>query len=247
MEERELPVVVQSTAVQTHQDEEPSIAAMLQAAIAAGMAPDALEKMVGLYERMDARRAERAYAEALCEFQRRCPKLDLNKTVFNKDGRTVRYKYATLDHIMATLRPVLDECGFSVSWDSRIEGGSVHATAIVRHKAGHSTRTEFSAPIERDAYMNDSQKAGSAMSFAARYAVRLAFGLTPGDVDDDAGAANAKPIDEEKVANIEGLLDEVSADKPKFLRFMGVSAVSEIQERDYHRAVSALERKRGER
>lgn len=226
---------------------EPSVGSMLQLALQSGVTPDGLEKLVNLYERVEAKRAEREYAVALAEFQRRCPKIPKNRSVLNKDGRTVRYKYATLDSIMDIMRPHLEACGFSVSWDSRIENGMVTATAIVRHVGGHTTETTFAAPVEREAFMNDAQKSGSATSFAMRYAVRLAFGITPEGEDDDAGALNGKTITEQQAAEIEGLIAEIGADRPAFLRFMGVDSLSKLPQRDYRRAVSALERKRDQR
>jgi hypothetical protein len=65
------------------------------------------------------------------------------------------------------------------------KGVTVIVTAC--HIAGHKEDTEFTAPIQADAYMSEPQKWASAMTYAKRYAFCNAFGILTGDEDTDAG------------------------------------------------------------
>ena len=54
------------------------------------------------------------------------------------------------------------------------------------HVAGHKESTEFTAPVDKDAYMTEPQKWSSAATFAKRNAFCNAFGILTGDEDTDA-------------------------------------------------------------
>lgn len=63
---------IEPQAIEPAPNGEANVAALLQLSIAQNMAPDAIEKLVSLYERLDARRAEREFAAALLAFQNEC-------------------------------------------------------------------------------------------------------------------------------------------------------------------------------
>jgi len=224
---------------------EPSVAVMIETALKTGIGPDGLEKLVDLYERMDARRAEREYAAALAAFQRDLPKITKESAATKDGGRVLLYRFASIEHIMRTIRPSLDAHGFSVSFNSEIEESRVTAHCIVRHAAGHQTMTTFTAPIGAGtSIMSDAQRVGAATSFAMRYALRMAFGLTPEGEDDDGASAGQQPITAHQAEQIETAITEIGVDRDRFLAFLGVQSIAEIPARDYRRACNALESKR---
>ena len=57
-----------------------------------------------------------------------------------------------------------------------------------------------------------------------------------------AGSALITP---DQAANLEALIEKVGADRPKFLRWLKVSSLSDLPADKYHGAVKALESKRG--
>src|SRR5262252_9773143 len=105
---------------------EPSVAIMLQKVIDRGITKDnvaALESLVGLYDRMQAKDAERKFNEAFAKLQSELPGVDASRIVPNKDG-SPRYRFAPFEDIMESVKPVLVANGFSVSFSSRfMEGG----------------------------------------------------------------------------------------------------------------------------
>lgn len=224
------------------------VPALLELALVQGLDPGALERLIDLQERILDRNAAAAFNEAVTRFQARCPVITKNRQVRMKSKRTgavTSYAFADLPHIAATIRPHLAEVGLAYSFDARFEAGHVVATCTLRHREGHSVSSEFAAPIDADSYMSAPQKTASALSFAKRYALANVLGLATGDEDDDAqAAAPVENLSPEQLANLEALIDDVGADRAKFLRYMQVQALDELRAADYDRAVRALEAKR---
>lgn len=217
---------------------------MLMAGIERGLTPEGIEKLVELKLKLEAIRAEREFNEAMVDFQSECPSIPHNCEAKDRNGR-VLYTYADADQIKKTIQPLLTKCRLSLSYDARFTDKSVEAVATVSHVGGHKRTATFSAPVSGTEMMSNAQKAASALSFASRYAMRQALGLTTEGKDDDGGAAGkSNRITEEQAANLRALMDEVKADESKFLKFLGAASIPEILAVDYDRAVKALERKR---
>lgn len=214
---------------------------LLTKAVEAGTDPAALEKLVDLQERILDKQAAQAFAAALAEFQAECP--PIIKSTKGHHG-----KFADYETIMQTIGPHMAAHGFSVTFDERpdCQPGMICLDVIVRHAMGHSERTHVPAmPDDTAGKKNPIQARGSSTSYAKRYGVTMALNLrSTGDVDDDGHSGGAVPVTADQAATIEALADEIEADIPKFLKYMGVSAFTDIPAKDYKRAVAALERKR---
>lgn len=216
------------------------VMSILQAAVTNGATPESLEKIVGLQERIMAKQAEMDFSAAIHMFQSECPPIPKNKTA--KAG-SYSYEYASLDHIARIIAPIIRKCGLSYSFEASSTNEMVEATCTVRHIGGYSTSARFAAPVDRGAKMNDMQKQASALSYARRYALILALGLTTGEADDD-GSSIAEFITPEQAADISSALDDVGGDKAGFLRFVGAESFERIQARDFQKCINAIEQKR---
>lgn len=159
-----------------------------------------LERLLQLREKLLAEQAKEAFFDALSRFQSKCPVIKKKKKakIQNKDdaSKSFEYMYAPLDHIVKTVAPLLKDTGLSYTIVTRVEdkGQASFITAVctVHHVRGHSEASDFTAPIDKTARMNDMQKFASAQSFAKRYAFQNAFGILTGDGDDDGNAGGAK-------------------------------------------------------
>jgi hypothetical protein len=220
---------------------EPSIAAMIQFALQNQITPEGLEKLVALYERVDDRRAEREFNDAMRQFQRKCPRVIKGRPVMSKDGRSVRYTFAPLEVVTETIRETEDACGFSHGFDQGEVGADyVTAVCIVRHVGGHHIQTTFKCLIDKEAYMNETQKGASATSYAKRHALLMAYGIAPAGEDNDAGSLNGQKITPQQAADLEALISEVGVDRVKFTQWLRVSSPTDLPTRDYQRAIDAL-------
>jgi len=161
----------------------------LTLAIERGVDADALEKLVALHERLEARKAEQAFNEALQQFQERVPVIPKNKRVnyATKQGGKVDYSYSTFDHVADTIRPLMTDLGLHYSFSTEpMDGKRLMVKCIVRHIDGHSIESTFPVDVDSTAKMNIQQQMASATTYAKRYALIQALGITTADTDDDA-------------------------------------------------------------
>ena len=157
-----------------------------------GLTVDALERLLALRTTIKNEAAKEAYYSALGTFQSECPPIEKGRKVKQKNSQDVRYSYATLDDIVRQVSPLLSKNGLSYTIKTEHKDGFILATCEVHHVAGHMESSTFPVPIEKDAFMNEAQKAASAMTYAKRYAFCNAFGIMTTDQDDDAASTGEK-------------------------------------------------------
>lgn len=86
-------------------------------------------------------------------------------------------------------------------------------------------------------------RAGVQCVKGCRYLLKMIFNVSIGEDDDDGNDA-AGTVSDEQAEWLRTLVTEVGADITKFLAFMKVESLTQIQARDYDKAVRALEAKR---
>lgn len=226
-----------------------SVSDIIRFAIDKGTPVEQLERLVALQERILDRNAESEFHDAMAEFQRTCPEIKKSSTAsFKTDvGASVSYTFARLDEIARTIRGPLAAVGLSYSWASEVKDGMMVVTCTVRHRSGHARSASFTSEIKGTKLMSGSQAAGAAVTFAERYSLIQALGLTTTDDDvdgvDDA-PGSAERITANQAANLESLLTEVKGDRPRFLEWVGAGSIDTIRACDFKRAMGALEAKR---
>ena len=167
--------------------------ALLDRAIDKMVPIDYLQKLLDLVEKQKAQWAKEQYFTALAEFQSRCPDIMKDKAVKDKDG-AIRYWYAPLNVIITAVKGPLQDCGFSYTIVTSQTDKAVTAECHAHHRDGHSEVSQFTIPMDPKAYMNESQKIASAMTYAKRYSFCNAFGIMTSDQDDDAnGMGDREP------------------------------------------------------
>jgi hypothetical protein len=104
-----------------------------------------------------------------------------------KDSKNPHFKnrYASLEAVVDEARPVLQRVG--ISWmqaPGKINAGNIGMTTLLMHAAsGQWISSDMEIPLGKQ----DPQGAGSALTYAQRYALMASLGLPP--VDDDAESA----------------------------------------------------------
>lgn len=214
---------------------------MIMAGIEKGITPEGMKMLVDLRLQLEGIRAEHEFNAAMTAFQSECPPVTKNRDAKKGNG-AVMYSYADLDHIKRTIQPTLAKNGLSVTDDATFTKDSVEAVATVFHVGGHRRSAKFSAPVSGTEMMSDMQKSASALSFARRYALVLALGLTTGEQDDDGQSAGIARVTEQQAADLEAKMTEVLRNPAKFLKWLGVDRVSDLAAVDYDKAIKELER-----
>jgi hypothetical protein len=107
----------------------------------------------------------------------------------DKKNDHFRSKYADLGAVWVACRDALQANGIGVlQWPTSAPSGSIGLRTTLVHMSGQSMQDTFYMPL-KDA--TNSQAAGSALTYARRYALSAIMGICP--VDDDGNAASAAP------------------------------------------------------
>jgi hypothetical protein len=116
--------------------------------------------------------------------------------VTTKAGGSYSFKYADLDTILATVRPVLSRHDLALMVDietvrNEANERAMRATIRLVHSSGQWCQTTgLAIAIDADAYARQpAQASGSAATYATRYAIEAALAIRASDDDDGAGAS----------------------------------------------------------
>lgn len=89
---------------------------------------------------------------------------------------------------------------------------------------------------------NPAQENGSALTYARRYSLLMAFGLST--TDDDAACLTVEYISVDHAEEIKNALQETNANVPAFLSLFNAKSVDEMYESQYPKAIEMLNKKR---
>lgn len=99
-----------------------------------------------------------------------------------------RNRYATLENVIDTARPVLQEAGIAfIQAPGTVVDGSVEVTTMLIHD-GEWMRSTLHVPLQK----RDAQGVGSAITYGCRYSLMAMLGLPPTD-DDGQEAVQPEP------------------------------------------------------
>jgi hypothetical protein len=234
---------------------EGEITSILRLAVEKQVPVETLERLVALQERMSDRAAAAEFAQALADFQAECPPIRKTETaeiVGRDQGRKFTYRFAPLDEIARTIRPLLHRRGLSYSWDQKIDKGLLECTCKLLHVNGHFQTSTFTVPTESSSgAMSPAQKNGSALTFARRYSLTAVLGLTSTEDDSDAAPPRSTdPITPDQIADLENRMEEVGADPARFMTYLcsltgrKILHLDDLYADEHGKAAAALEAKR---
>lgn len=153
-----------------------------------------MERLMAMYERVEARRSETEFNDAMTAAQSEMGRISADAT-----NPQTRSQYATYGRIDSVLRPIYTNHGFALSFDTGSDGPADHVRVVchVSHRAGH-TRT-YHADMPSDGkgakggdVMTKTHAAGSAVSYGMRYLLKMIFNVAIGEEDDDGNKATKK-------------------------------------------------------
>ena len=233
-------VPVEPTELVVHQTTPNAIVELLHLAVEKNLPVEMLERLQALHERVSDRAATIEFARELAAFQDECPPIVKTSTakVMTRGGVTYSYKYAELDQIARTVRPLLARRGFSYTWDSDVRDKALHCVCILRHVNGHFEKANFSSPVESSAGMSEQQKHASALTYARRQALVQVLGLTTKEPDTDGG--NPEPISQEQADDLRALIEQAGAKLTRFLKWAKIERLEDLPARDYESAVNTV-------
>ncbi|UWG96822.1 ERF family protein [Dehalobacter sp. DCM] len=115
-------------------------------------------------------------AAALSKFQE-----EIKNPPNSADNPFFKSKYAPLNDVLNLVRPILTKNGLSVLQSPSGDGANIIVTTMLLHSSGEWIETE---PLVLKADKTTAQGAGSAITYARRYAISAVLGIASEDDDD---------------------------------------------------------------
>ena len=159
-------------------------------------------------------------------------------------------KYADLTECFSACSDILNEHGIHITQPTIHVDGKFVVRTILTYIDG-TTMEDFGVPvIGWEGQQNEAQKFGAGQTYARRYGLTGMVGICP--VDDDAQSLTqdkpaAKPVElitTEQAEDLDFIADDLSVDKIKFCKWLGVGSIAQIPASQFQKAMDALEKKR---
>lgn len=220
-----------------------SVDTFISQAITANVPVETMERLFALKKEVKAEQAREEFVRAISGFQSECPVIEKTKKVLNKDG-SLRYQFAPIDSIVKQIQTPLAKYELAYTWKVLNDPGFITAVCTITHSMGHSETSDFKIPIDTEGYMTAPQKYASALTFAKRYSLCNALGISTGDEDVDATDQHKDAEPKSDKAKIMFLLKTLKIDtttKETISRSVLELTQLELIEKNYGEIVARLE------
>lgn len=151
---------------------------------------DKMERLLQMQERVEARQAEVAFADAFAAMQPELPIITMNGQIVHK-GQVIS-DFSDWPNINKVVTPILAKHGFSLSFKPAESEHKTAIMAILRHRMGHQDSATLELPTDTSGAKNAVQAVGSSLTYGKRYTGVLILNLTIEGEDDDGSAAAPK-------------------------------------------------------
>ncbi len=209
------------------------IGRMIEAITQSGVSAEnmaVLERMMALYEQVETKNAEKAFAQAFVALQSDLPAIQASKAVPNRDG-TIRYHFAPYESIMEQVKPYLQKHGFTISFStdySQTAPIRLVKTCTLQHVGGHAKTNSFAARVgDGPPGSSPAQGDGAASTYAKRFVLCDALNIVIAGMDDDARAEGG-PITLEEARDFQMRVENLNANRDKFLAVAGATSYATI-------------------
>lgn len=163
-----------------------------------------------------------------------------------KDSSNPFFKssYADLTSVIKAIKQPFTDNGLSYTQFPVTNEHGIGVVTRLMHISGEWLEQEYYLPIVK----RDPQAAGSAITYARRYALQSIAGIPTADDDAEAamlrGGDNDPIVSPEEYEVILDLLNETKSDFKKFCKAFDIKAVTYLKASQYERAKAALEAKK---
>lgn len=207
---------------------------------------DKLERLLQMYERITDRDAKAAYSAALAQMQPELPIITEKGRISTDKGATTQSTFAKWEDINEAIKPVLAAHGFGLSFRTgTTPENKITVTGILSHREGHQEETTLILPHDSSGNKNAVQAVGSSTSYGKRYTASALLNITSrGEDDDGIKGGNPGAVSEDQAAEIQAKMEEVGADRTRFLAFIKAESIAAIPAKDFAKVMGKLEAKR---
>lgn len=210
---------------------------MLSRAVASGAGVEIIERLMGLYERLEIVKARKAFDAAIA-----LAKAEIKPIAKTATGHNAK-RYADFAAIAREVDPVLGRHGLGYRFRTT-QTERIAVTCVLFHRDGHSEENTLAGPPDTSGSKNAIQAIGSTLTYLQRYSLVQALGLAAADDDDGNGAANGSTeyISSDQVEALRSLIKSTGGNVGKFCTFAKVAGLEELPASRYDAAVIAINR-----
>lgn len=177
-----------------------------------------LKEFLEIGERLEARRAEQRFNDAMAVLQPKLPRIAKRGLIVYKAGAKGT-SFAKWDDIHKACMPLLAEHGFTASFTSDLQGGNaLKVTMIVKHVGGHKDFGSLTVPWQDSGgSKSPAQAAASSFTLAERHVFVKYFNILTEDRDDDgSGQGVPDQITEDQAMKLEDVIEACNSSDSKF-------------------------------
>ena len=163
-----------------------------------------------------------------------------------KDSKNPFFKsdYADLTSVIKAIKEPFANHGLSYTQFPTNDDGRIGVSTLLMHESGEYLEHSYTLPTTKA----DPQAAGSAITYARRYALQSIAGIPT--ADDDAESAMIRNnqsknavMSGDQAKEIKGLIEEHKVDVKVFLKHFKATSVDDMLAVHYSKAVAALKAK----
>lgn len=155
-----------------------------------------MERLMAMYERVEAKRAETDFNAAMSQAQTAMRPIQADMT--NPQTRSLYASYAKLD---SRLRPIYTANGFALSFDTATADVPeyIRVLCYVTHKNGHSRTYRVDMPADGKGakggdVMTKTHATGAGMTYGMRYLLKMVFNVAVGEDDTDGNPPSQEDL-----------------------------------------------------
>lgn len=208
-----------------------------------------VEQLFGLYQRMQADRAQKAFAAAFVAAQS-----EMDPVAKDANNLQTKSRYATYDALDRALRPIYTKHGFGVSFNTEDGAPENHVRIVcyVVHQEGHERIHRLDMPCDGKGakggdVMTKTHAMGSAMTYGKRYLLGIAWNIATTDRDDDGNAAGTiapkERITEQQAKDLASLADRANIDLQIIREHFKVQELSDLTPAQLKTALAKVNKK----
>lgn len=209
---------------------------------------DKLERMMAMYERIDSRRSDQSFSDAMSIAQG-----EMRPIARDSTNSQTYSKYASYGALDNELRPIYTKYGFGLSFSTVDcpKAEHIRVECRVSHRDGHVERPFLDMPVvtkgpKGNDLMTLTHATMSAVSYARRGLLKMIFNLAEGEFDDDGngGKKDERPVylTDEQQQNISQILNENGFSVSIFMQWAQVESMGDILLESYPKILAALRR-----
>ncbi|MCC7186767.1 MAG: ERF family protein, partial [Acidobacteria bacterium] len=154
-------------------------------------------RLMALWERAEARKAEQVFNAAMSAAQS-----EMRSVAADATNPQTHSRYASYEALDRALRPLYTKHGFGLSFNTEDAAPDyVRVVCYVSHLGGHTRPYRVDMPADGKGakggdVMTKTHAVGAAMSYGARYLLKLIWNVAVGEGDKDGNAPPQKPAPE---------------------------------------------------